>query len=73
MNTTILGVETITYAIKARKLLSGMGIPSKLIKADKIDTRNGCGYAIEIDSNDFLSAVAVLRRHNINYTLLASE
>ncbi len=65
LETTALAVESVTYAIKARKLLRQAGIRSKLIKPNSRD--NGCGYAIEIYKSDFLNAVAVLRKNLINY------
>ena len=68
MDTTALAVESITYAIKGRKLLRQAGIPSKLIKPANKNS-NGCGYAIEIYRSDFLAAVAVLRKNFINYTV----
>lgn len=67
LETTALAVESVTYAIKARKLLRQAGIRSKLIKPN--DNVVGCGYALEIYRSDFLAAVAVLRKNLINYTV----
>ena len=65
LETIALAVESVTYAIKARKLLRQADIPSKLIKPNS--QGNGCGYAIEIYRQDFLGAAAVLRKNLINY------
>ncbi len=36
-----------TYALKAQRLLSAAGIPSKVIKLDGEKSKMGCSYAIE--------------------------
>ena len=72
LNTTILAVNSVTYAVKAKRLLRQIGIYANLIKTDEIRAKNGCQYALEINSDDFLAAVAALRAHSINYTVLNS-
>ena len=67
METTTLAVESVTYAMKAKKLLRQAGIRSKLIKPNNAES--GCGYAVEIDRSDFLAAVAVLRKNLISYNV----
>lgn len=73
LNTTALGVKTITYAVMARKLLRKQGIQSKLVKLDSTKMKNGCAYAIEIYDKDFLGAVAVLRKNQIYYTVISPD
>ncbi len=70
MNKTILTTESVTYAIKAKRLLSYSGIQSKLIKVDPSIKRNGCTHGILINNRDFLSAVKVLRDNEINYSVI---
>lgn len=65
-NKIILTVGSITYAIKARKLLNRKNIPSKLIKIDEL---KGCAYGIQIEDTQLLSAVSVLKENGIQYSL----
>jgi len=65
METTVLAVESVTYAIKGRKLLQHAGIRSKLIKPN---SAAGCGYGIEIYRKDYLAAIAILKSNLITYT-----
>ncbi len=69
MKTTVLTVESITYALKARKLLSRDGISAKLIKADADLAAQGCTYGIEIPAKDFYSAASILRSAEIYYKI----
>ena len=69
LNNAIVTVGTVTYAMKARKLLNRNGIRSKLVKLDSSKTANGCTYGIEFPANDLYSAVCVLREAGISYNL----
>ena len=73
MNTTTITVGSVTYAIKAKKALSGIGIKSKLIKVDSSKTARGCEYGIEFPSSVFLDVVAELKRNKINYSVYKEE
>lgn len=64
METTVLAVESVTYAIKGRKLLQRAGIRSKLIKPNG---SAGCGYGIEIYRKDYLLAIATLKNNFISF------
>lgn len=60
-------MNSITNAIKARKLLSREGIWSRLVK---LDVKNsGCNNGIAFDESYFYSVVKVLRENEIAYSL----
>ena len=69
MNKVIITLDSLTYAIKARKILSKKGINSKLVKLDSSSMMSGCTNGIELNSRDFLSAASFLRASGINYSL----
>ena len=69
MKNIAIGVESITVAIKARKLLREEKIHSRISRGAAIREHIGCEYALEISERDFFSAVAVLRRASISYRL----
>ena len=73
MKQTTLTVGSVTYAIKAKKALSGIGIKSKLIKVDSSKRAIGCEYGVEFPSAYFLHAVAELKKENISYSLYSQE
>ena len=60
MNIIILKLQTLTYAIKARKLLDRNKIKSKVVKLTGRE-REGCGYGLEIYDKDFLTVASILR------------
>ncbi len=69
MNTTTITVGSVTYAIKVRKLFERAGIRSNLIKADISKKSNGCVYGIKISSEFFYDAIAILKKHGIQYSV----
>ncbi len=59
-----------TYALKARKLLSISGINSRPVKVDPGESNSGCTHGIEISYNDFIAAVGKLKNAKIPYSVL---
>ena len=69
MDTTTITVGTLTYAIKARKLLLKKGVPTKLVKVDTMKSDNGCAYGIKLPSSYFYTAVMELKNNGIEYSV----
>lgn len=63
-------VGAVTYAIKARNLLSRGGIRSKLVKIDSSASSPGCTHGLEISENDLYDLAALLREHGIGYSVI---
>lgn len=73
MKKVTLTFWSITYAIKVRKLLLGIGIKSKLIKIDPSLTNEGCAYGVEIAEAYLLDAVSELKKRGIKYSLYQGD
>lgn len=69
MNKTTISLGSVTYAIKAQKLLSGKKIHSKLIKLDAGQSVGGCIYGLIISSADYLDTVMELKKEGITFSL----
>ena len=69
MNITTITVGSVTYAIKVKKILAGIGIKSKLIKVDSTKSEKGCEYGVEFPSSLFLDVVSELKKEKINYSV----
>ena len=67
MKTTVFTVGSVTYAIKAKKLLAREGLTSKLVKADASKAADGCMYGIEFPTKYFYTAANILRSAGIFY------
>lgn len=63
MTYTLIGVSSITYAMKAKKLLNNMGYYCEIERQEK-NTRLGCGYMIRVRDDPQLIA-GILERHGI--------
>lgn len=70
MKTVDIAVESVTVAIKARKLLLRDGVSAKVVKSVKNVGNAGCMYALRIKEADFFAAAAALRRAEISYRLM---
>ena len=69
MYNTTLTVGSVTYAIKARRLLLNEGIKARTVKLT--DTSgSGCLHGIIIPSSQFFDAVVILKKNGIAYSLL---
>ncbi len=69
MNKTTISLGSVTYAIKAQKLLSSMKIHSKLIKLDAGKSPDGCIYGLIIFSTDYPDAVMALKKEGLSFSL----
>lgn len=67
MEQCILTVGTVTYAIRARKLLSSLGIRARLVKGTRPGGMGGCTYGVEIPAADMTVATDALQRANISF------
>ncbi len=67
LKTTVFTVKSVTYAIKAKKLLLREGISAKLVKTADVGIAQGCAHGIEIPAKDFYTAAAVLRNAGMEY------
>jgi hypothetical protein len=72
LNTTFI-FASVTYAIKARKLLERNGIKSKLVKTLSNEKRQGCAYGLKFNSSEFYDTAKILRENNITYTVLPKK
>ncbi|MBO5907193.1 MAG: DUF3343 domain-containing protein [Clostridia bacterium] len=70
MNTITVTVGSVTYAIKARKILARMGIKSKLVKANNTETAPGCTHGIEISEEHLYTLISALKERGINYNVV---
>ena len=73
MNTTTIVFSSITYAIKAKKVLKRININVKLIKTDGNKTDFGCTYGLKIPTKSFYDVILELKKENIDYTVLSDD
>ena len=69
LNYITIYVDSVTYAIKLKKLLSRNGIESRLIKVEDKKGLSGCLHGVTINRSNFLSAVVIMKENNIDYTI----
>lgn len=55
----ILVFSSITYALKARDLLSRASIDSEIIRSPRVREIRGCGYGLKLDDRDSQSATNI--------------
>ena len=65
MNTTIITVGTVTYALKAKKLLEREGVNASLVKLDS--SEDGCTHGIKIYESNLYDSIAILKKMGIDY------
>ena len=73
MNKTTISLGSVTYAIKAQKMLSSMKIHSKLVKLDAGNSLNGCIYGLIIATVDYPNTVMELKKEGLAFSLFSQE
>lgn len=73
LDTSIFVFNSITLAVKAKKLLRASGIHAKLKKSDSLFGDIGCQYAIEVGSDDYFLAISILKNNNIPYSVMRAD
>ena len=73
MNNIIITVDSVTYAIKLKKMLSRQGIQSNLVKIEDKQGIIGCMHGVKISEKDFLSAVLIMKENGINRCLASRQ
>lgn len=69
MDNSIITLGSVTYAMKARRLLIREGIRARLVKVLPENTDNGCTHGLVIASARFFDAVVILKKHDIPYSV----
>lgn len=69
MKTSILDMESYTYAVKAQRLLSSHGIACRVKRREK-NAERGCGYSLHIFGS-FPIAAKLLDNQLIPYSLVS--
>lgn len=64
MSKSYIKVNSVTHAIKAKNLLNSQGIYAQVIRNDKPDKRDGCGYSVLVDG-DIHRAEMILRNNHV--------
>lgn len=73
MNSCIIALSSITYALKAQQVMTDNVIRSKIVKLDSMRTQNGCSYGLEIDCANASNAEKLLNKHGIPYKGIESR
>ena len=63
----LIMMASITYAIKAKEVLSKRGIRSEVVRTHRHKSRAGCGYSLYVPRN-FSQAVSIIKASGIKIT-----
>ena len=70
MNTeTIIVLRSVTFAIRAKRILEASGIRARVIKPEPTSEEHGCAYGISVASHLADPALTLLRKNRINAVL----
>ena len=73
MSKTILKFGSVTYAMKARKILQRSKIPCEIVKLNVGDGKGGCTYGIKFNSDKLYGAVMELKNNEIDYEVYSEK
>ena len=67
MNTAILLVDSVTYAIKAQRVLKDIGIRAVIKKVYSDSVKGGCRYGVFFEKRYVFEAMAELSKKQISF------
>jgi hypothetical protein len=64
----VASLKSMTYAIKAQKVLSAFDIEAEIVRLEPQMTHNGCAYGVKFDCVNLYSVQDALSKKHVNYT-----
>jgi len=69
VKTNIIIFQSITYALKAKRLLKRNGIDANVIKTDFVNQEEGCTHAIEFKASQQFNVINILRENKFDFKI----
>ena len=66
MDDCTAALSSLTYALKAERILSELGISARVVKLDANVSRRGCEYGIAFDCRDLPQVKTALRSAKVS-------
>ena len=73
MKKIIITLPSLTYAMKAMRLLKRNKIKARLIKLSDVREKDGCQYGLEIYEAEIFGIAGLLRNEKIEYGIYDSK
>ncbi len=68
MGYTVIVLSSVTYALKAQRILMSQGISSLLEKLTTTQSKRGCGYGLRVIDANLERALSILKKERIRVT-----
>ncbi len=68
MGYTVIVLSSVTYALKAQRILMSQGISSLLQKLTTTQSKRGCGYGLRVADANLERALSILKKERIRVT-----
>ena len=68
MGYTVIVLSSVTYALKAQRILMSQGISSLLEKLTTTQSKRGCGYGLRVTDANLERALSILKKERIRVT-----
>ena len=69
----LASLKSMTYAMKAKKVLYQHNINSEIIKLDPSLSQNGCLYGIKFDCSSIYAVETILKSNNVKYSQIITK
>ena len=70
MGIITIGLKSMTYAMKVKKILQRNGISASIVKIGISNKDNGCAYGLNINRAYLFDAIRLLKEAGIEYSLV---
>ena len=69
----IASFKSMTYAIKAQKILNNNYLSSEIVKLDSSFSKKGCSYGVKFDCVNLYTVENILNNNNINHSQIITS
>lgn len=67
------GFDSLTLALKGKRVLDDNAIASEVIKKDAKKSKRGCSYALEIPCSHMKNCEALFNKYGVSYIVIDEE
>lgn len=69
----LVSLKSMTYAVKAKKVLTKYNVDSEIIKLDSNMAQKGCSYGLNFDCLNLYMVEKALKENNVKYSQIITN
>lgn len=68
MKESTIAISSVNYAIRAKEIAGSAGIPARIVRLSREQTKKGCGYGLSVSADKTHALTALLKKEGIPFS-----